>query len=74
MRHIKILITVCIGFCVCVLIACGQKGDLYLPAIPPAPNVVTINSDADAVSKDTVYQEQTAGDQAKTAETEKVKN
>ena len=43
------------SFFVCSLLAlngCGQKGDLYLPTIPPAPLVENTQDNSDLVKED----------------------
>tara|TARA_B100000446_G_C10327123_1_gene260838 strand:+ start:89 stop:316 length:228 start_codon:yes stop_codon:yes gene_type:complete len=44
MRYLNVLFVSIISFWVIALSGCGQKGDLYLPDIPPAPNVVSVNN------------------------------
>lgn len=39
-QFLKVIMCMLISSYVLVLSACGQKGDLYLPDIPPPPKVV----------------------------------
>ena len=45
MRYPNALLVIFASTCVLAFSGCGQKGDLYLPDIPPAPKVVSVNSD-----------------------------
>ena len=42
-HYIKCFTGLFVSVAVFTLSGCGQKGDLYLPAIPPAPSVVEAN-------------------------------
>ena len=57
-----------------LMTACGQKGDLYLPNIPPAPNVMAEQfgpSEAVEGLQEPLIETDLEGDQAEHAETVK---
>lgn len=48
-----------------VLSACGQKGDLYLPNIPPSPNVINNGQEAEQAATNEVLIEQDESSETK---------
>ena len=48
-----------------MLSACGQKGDLYLPSIPPSPNVIKNGQEVEQTSTNEVLTEQDESSETK---------
>lgn len=52
MRYPNALRVILVSTWVLSLSGCGQKGDLYLPDIPPAPTLVSVDDNAEEREKE----------------------